>query len=97
MSAPNVPDAPCCMGNGSGGHHPMCEHRPKGTEVRGVVARNGYGDLCFFATAESDGFPILDKDGSFRCTPDELRRALYAAPPRRVLHATLRSLDPDGS
>jgi hypothetical protein len=85
-----------CVGDGRGGHHPFCEHRPKGIEVRGVVAMNGEGRLCFFADSRAEGVPVPGIDYSPRgpISMDELGRAIVAAPARRVTRDELEALDP---
>jgi hypothetical protein len=65
-----------------------------GVEVRGVIAMNGMGQLCFFAHSRAEGLPLLDDGGSFLATPDELRRAITEAPSRRTNHRQLAKLDP---
>jgi hypothetical protein len=55
------------------------------TEVRGVIAMNGYGQLCFFPTSKSEGHPIVEKG---------LMGAIIVAPARRKTHAELERLDP---
>jgi hypothetical protein len=56
-------------------------------EVRGVVAVNGRGEMCFFAHSRADGVPLL-------LGPRALRDAVYAAPARRITHDQLAALDP---
>lgn len=69
----------------------MCEHRPKGVEVRGVIAMNGRRELCFFPTAGAEGISLGDR------VTGQVRDAILAAPARRVPHDTLRTLDPGSS
>ncbi len=56
-------------------------------EVRGFIAKNGNGNLAFFATTRSTGVPLTSG-------PRALRDAVYAADARRVLLADLAALDP---
>jgi hypothetical protein len=70
-------------------------------EVRGVIAMNGYGELCFFASSMAEGLPICKPDGGphdhASVGEDELAyllRAIINAPPRRCTHAQLAELDP---
>lgn len=87
--------ATCCAGDGAGGHHPFCESQPRGIEVRGVIAMNGQGDICFFADSRAEGLPLIDKDGRWRGESDHrLYHAIADAPVRRVSHEDLATLDP---
>lgn len=85
-----------CVGDGQGGHHPFCEHRPKGTEVRGFIGMNGNGELAFFAHSRAEGVPIPGIDYSPRgpISLDDLGRAIVAAPARRIMLDDLAAIDP---
>ncbi len=76
-----------CVGDGQGGHHPMCEHRPKGVEIRGFIAMNGKRELCFFPTSTAEGVPLGYHFPGLKDT-------IAAAPARRVSHDELAALDP---
>jgi len=56
-------------------------------EVHGFIAKNGSGQLCFFADTRATGVP-LDSH------PVTVRMAITGAPARRVLLADLAALDP---
>ncbi len=76
-----------CVGDGHGGHHPFCEHRPKGVEIRGFIGMNGNREICFFATSTADGVPLGYHFPG-------LKDVIVAAPARRVSHDDLAALDP---
>jgi hypothetical protein len=64
-------------------------------EVRGVIAMNGQGEVCFFAHSQDEGLPILGDDGrAMTSNMPHLARAVRNAPPRRVTYPTLWRLDP---
>lgn len=59
-------------------------------EVRGLIAMNGNGELCFFAHARAEGVRLFDDQGRQLSITD----AILTAPARRVTHAEIRTLDP---
>lgn len=64
-------------------------------EVRGVVAMNGRGEVCFFADSQDTGLAILGDDGrAMTSNLPHLARAVSRAPARRVTLAALWRLDP---
>jgi hypothetical protein len=65
-----------------------------GTTTYGLIANDGRGYVCFFAHSRATGVPILDELGTFRSTPDVLRRTILAAPRRKLGHDELEQLDP---
>ena len=83
----------CCVGDGADGHHPFCENQPRGIEVRGVIAKNGLGELCFFADSRAEGFPLFREGGGpMQEGWDDVAAAILAAPARRVSHQDLADL-----
>lgn len=64
-------------------------------EVRGVVAANGRGEVCFFAHSRADGLPILGDDGrAMTSSLAHLAREVREAPVRRVTREDFAVLDP---
>jgi hypothetical protein len=64
-------------------------------EVRGVIAANGLGELCFFPDSRAEGLPLIGKDGRWKdAVVARLYCAIADAPSRRVSHPALAALDP---
>lgn len=67
-----------------------------GVEVRGVIAMNGRGELCFFAHSRGDGVPLFRPGGGpMHAGWDDVADVMFAAEPRRVPHTALARLDHD--
>lgn len=63
-------------------------------EVRGVVAMNGRGEVCFFADSRAEGLPILGDDGrAMTSSLAHLPREVREASPRRVTRDAFAALD----
>lgn len=77
----------CCIGGDCDGHHPFCDEAPRGIEVRGFIAMNGSGQLCFFADTRATGVPL----DSHQVT---VRMAIAGARARHVSRNALAELDP---
>ena len=89
MDQPDVSPERCeCIGDGKGGHHPMCDRRPAGARVRGFIGYNGFDELCFFEHSMGEGVPLYDDDFFDR---------VEAAAERRVPRDLLHALDPPES
>ena len=86
----------CCVGDNTGGHHPFCENQPRGIRVRGVIARNGLGELAFFSDSRAEGVPVPGLDHSARgpIGLEPFAAAVAAAEERRVSYDDLAAIDP---
>jgi hypothetical protein len=74
--------------------HRMAMDVMTGVEVRGVVARNNRGEVCFFADSRADGLPLLGHDGRpMTSALAHLCRAVAESTSRRVPRADLERLD----
>lgn len=84
-----------CVGDGQGGIRSASIGR-RGIEIRGFIAMNGNGRLCFFPDAHAEGVPVpaIDYGPRGPLSFDELGHAIILAPARRVSVEDLAALDP---